>query len=222
MARPVFFITLGALVGAVIGMINGGGEFGRKIADGLVDGGMSAARMLQSRRTFRARRALDPSSRNSCSPPASARPAAMSRTPCATSWSSRSMTPPWRWSVACSTGRRSISAPRPGAGRWWTPWKSISGRATTRAAPRSAHALAGKIHWLDRAAGAGDPADNRDPFAFTWSGPDDKAVFDKLKSLVKQGYLDPGAFAFSGRAELREALQGVTPEASPCLAAAQN
>jgi hypothetical protein len=77
-----------------------------------------------------------------------------------------------------------------------------------------AHGLADKIHLLDRAVASPDP------FLLTWLGPDDRAIFDKLKGLVKGGYLDPSAFAFSGRAELREALQGVKPEASPCNALA--
>ena len=77
-----------------------------------------------------------------------------------------------------------------------------------------AHGLADKIHLLDRAETS--PDSTPDPFVLTWSGPGDRAIFDKLKALVKSGYLDPGAFAFSGRAELREALHGVKPEASPC------
>ena len=82
-----------------------------------------------------------------------------------------------------------------------------------------AHGLADKIHLLDRAKPSSEPV-APDPFVLTWSGPGDRAIFDKLKRLVKDGYLDPSAFAFSGRAELREALQGVKPEASPCNAVA--
>jgi len=51
MTRPVFLITLGALAGAVVGMINGGGELGGKIADSMVDAGWSAERMLESPRS---------------------------------------------------------------------------------------------------------------------------------------------------------------------------
>jgi hypothetical protein len=82
-----------------------------------------------------------------------------------------------------------------------------------------AHGLADKIHMLDRAGASPEPV-APDPFVLTWLGPGDRAIFNKLKGLVKGGYLDPTAFAFSGRAELREALQGVKPEASPCNALA--
>jgi hypothetical protein len=78
-----------------------------------------------------------------------------------------------------------------------------------------AHGLANKIHLLDRTDASSEPV-APDPFVLTWSGPGDRAIFEKLKQLVKGGYLDPGAFAFSGRAELRDALRGVKPEASPC------
>jgi len=82
-----------------------------------------------------------------------------------------------------------------------------------------AHGLAAKIHLLDRADASSAPAAT-DPFLLTWSGPGDRAIFDKLKGLVKDGYLDPGGFAFSGRAELRDVVSGVKPEASPCKALA--
>ena len=82
-----------------------------------------------------------------------------------------------------------------------------------------AHGLADKIHLLDRAEASSAPA-AIDPFLLTWPGPGDRALFDKLKALVKSGYLDPGGFAFSGRAELRDAMRGVMPEASPCKALA--
>ena len=83
-----------------------------------------------------------------------------------------------------------------------------------------AHGLADKIHLLDRASATPDPV-APDPFVLTWSGPGDRAIFEKLKQLVKDGYLDPGAFAYSGRAELRDALRGVKPEASPCSPVAE-
>src|SRR5271156_3541709 len=58
---------------------------------------------------------------------------------------------------------------------------------TQRTSP--AHGLAAKIHLLDKASETGEPDD---PFSKTWSGPGDVAIFDRLKGLVKQGYLDPG------------------------------
>jgi hypothetical protein len=90
-------------------------------------------------------------------------------------------------------------------------WSRDDGR---RSSP--AHGLAAKIHWLDRAAETGETGEPVDPFALTWSGPADRAVFDKLKGLVKDGWLDPSAFAYSGRMELREALRDVKAEAAPC------
>ena len=78
-----------------------------------------------------------------------------------------------------------------------------------------AHDLADKIHMLDRAAQEGKAGD--DPFVITWTGPRDRALFDKVRDLVKQGYLDPGAFAYSGRAELRDALHGVQPGIQHCV-----
>jgi hypothetical protein len=83
-----------------------------------------------------------------------------------------------------------------------------------------AHGLADKIRLIDRAAETGEPPDGVDPYAATWNGPNDRAIFERLRSLAKQGYLDPGAFGFSGRAELREALHDVKPEAAPCEAVA--
>jgi len=78
-----------------------------------------------------------------------------------------------------------------------------------------AHDVADKIHVLERAAQEGKTDD--DPFIVTWSGPRDRALFDKVRDLAKQGYLDPGAFAYSGRAELRETLRGVQPAVQHCV-----
>jgi hypothetical protein len=80
-----------------------------------------------------------------------------------------------------------------------------------------AHGLADKIRLLDRGR-----AENVDPFVLTWSGPRDLALYDRLKILVKQGYLEPGAFAYSGRAELRDAMRDVKSEDNPCARVATN
>ena len=79
-----------------------------------------------------------------------------------------------------------------------------------------AHGLADKIRLLDRTELDSDALDNPDRFALSWSGPRDRALFDRLKSLARDGYLDPGAFAYSGRADLRTALSGVKPQGAPC------
>jgi hypothetical protein len=78
-----------------------------------------------------------------------------------------------------------------------------------------AHDLADKIHMLDRAAQEGKSDD--DPFIVTWTGPRDRALFDKVRDLAKSGYLDPGAFAYSGRADLRDALHGIQPAVQHCV-----
>ena len=79
-----------------------------------------------------------------------------------------------------------------------------------------AHGLADKIRLLNRAGRESDDLENPDRFALSWSGPRDLGLFDKLKSLARDGYLDPGAFAYSGRPDLRVALDGVKPQGSPC------
>jgi hypothetical protein len=78
----------------------------------------------------------------------------------------------------------------------------------------NAHDLADKIHMLDRGA---ERKQDDDPFVVTWAGPRDRALFDKVKDLVKEGYLDPGPLAFSGRAELRDAVKGVQAAAPRCV-----
>jgi hypothetical protein len=78
-----------------------------------------------------------------------------------------------------------------------------------------AHDLADKIHMLDRDSQQGKTDD--DPFLLTWSGPRDRAIFDKVRGLAKAGYLDPGAFAYSGRSEMRDALRGVQPAVQHCV-----
>jgi len=79
-----------------------------------------------------------------------------------------------------------------------------------------AHGLADKIRLLDRTDRESADLENPDRFALSWSGPRDRALFERLKSLAKDGYLDPGAFAYSGRPDLRTALSGVKPQGAPC------
>jgi hypothetical protein len=221
MARPVFMVSIGALAGAAIAVVNLGGDIGRKLTDGAVDVGMSASRLIE--------------------PPSAGTPLRVSA-PDASHFMFSTCVHKTGASVeqtlldlvefhehgATLTLVNCLLSGEPA--RFCTPagrqqaadameiylWSRDDSR---RVSP--AHGLAAKIHWLDRAAKSGGPAENPDLFVFTWSGPDDKAVFDRLRELVKQGYLDPGAFAFSGRAELRDALRDVTPEASPCLATAE-
>ena len=83
-----------------------------------------------------------------------------------------------------------------------------------------AHGLADRIRLASRVTDAGEPAPP-DPFALSWSSPRDQALFEKLRALARQGFLEPGAFGYSGRAELREALAGVKPQGAPCVGMAR-
>jgi hypothetical protein len=89
--------------------------------------------------------------------------------------------------------------------------------ARVRTAP---HGLADKIRLLDRTNRTNDAAGSPDPFTLTWSGPRDRALFERLRTLARDGYLDPGAFGYSGRPELREALTDIQPRAAPCAGVA--
>ncbi len=221
MAKPVLLITLGAVVGAVVGIITGGGELGHKLADNLVDVGWSAAHLMETPPAEPVRVGNGPDVSHfvfsSClrKSGANVEQTLLDLVEFHEHGATLSL-------VNCLLGGEPARFCTP-AGRQQAAdameiylWSRDDVRRTT-----PAHGLAAKIHWLDRAAGSGAPADNLDPFVLTWSGPGDQAVFERLKTLVKQGYLDPGAFAFSGRAELRDALHGVTPDASPCVAMAE-
>ena len=83
-----------------------------------------------------------------------------------------------------------------------------------------AHGLADRIRLAARTTEAGEPAPP-DPYALSWSSARDHALFDRLRSLAKQGFLHPSSFGYSGRAELREALVGVKPEGAPCVGMAR-
>lgn len=78
-----------------------------------------------------------------------------------------------------------------------------------------AHDLAEKIHMIDR--GAQDAKTPDDPFVVTWTGPRDRALFDRIRDLVKQGYLDPGPLAYSGRTELHDAVRGLQASTNNCV-----
>jgi hypothetical protein len=55
-----------------------------------------------------------------------------------------------------------------------------------------------------------------DPYYKTWDGPDDRVVFDNLKSLARNGYINPEAFGLLPRYEIRQAMEGLTPEGEAC------
>jgi len=220
MARPVFMVSIGALAGASIAVINLGGDIGRKFTDSAIDVKMSASRLLEPQAAASLRVSAPEASHfvfSACLRKSGANveqtlldlvefhehAATLTLVNCLLDGE------PARF---CTPAGRQQAADAMEIYLW-------SRDDSRRVSP--AHGLAAKIHWLDRAATSGGPVENPDPFVFTWSGPDDKAVFDRLRSLVQRGYLDPGAFAFSGRAELRDTLRGVAPEASPCLATAE-
>jgi hypothetical protein len=221
MAKPVVLITLGAVAGAVVGVIDGGGAFGREVADKILDAAAAVVRMVH----------IDsPSGRDKAAAPGAGahlvyssclrnsgeniertlrdllefheHDATLSLVNCLLDGDPRRFCAP--------EGRRQAAD----AMEIYL-WSRDDARHTS-----PAHGLADKIRMLDRAAETGKPVANADPFIVTWSGPRDIALYDKLKGLVRQGYLEPGSFAFSGRAELRDAVQTIKPEASPCLAVA--
>jgi hypothetical protein len=221
MARPVFMISVGALAGAAIGVVNLGGDIGRKFSDSAIDASMTASRLLEPQQAVKSIGVSAPDASHfmfsACLRKSGANVEQTLLDLVEFHEHAATLT-----LVNCLLGGEPARFCTP-AGRQQAAdameiylWSRDDSR---RVSP--AHGLAAKIHWLDRAAGSGGPAENPDLFVFTWAGPDDKAVFDRLRDLVKQGYLDPSAFAFSGRAELRDALKGAAPEASPCLATAE-
>jgi hypothetical protein len=90
--------------------------------------------------------------------------------------------------------------------------------ARVRTAP---HGLADRIRLLDRTDRTNDAGGSPDPFTLSWTGPRDRALYDRLRALARDGYLDPGAFGYSGRAELRDALTDVKPIGAPCAGIAR-
>ena len=221
MARPVVLITLGAIAGAVVGVIDGGGGLGRDIADKILDTAAAAVRLVETDPAQPVVNKPEPGGDahlvfSSCLRNTGdnvertlrdllefhGHDATVTLVNCLLEGEPRRFCAP--------EGRRQAAD----AMEIYL-WSRDDARRTS-----PAHGLADKIRLLDRAAETGAPAANADPFVLTWSGPRDVALYDKLKSLVRQGYLDPGAFAFSGRAELREAMRDIKAEAAPCVAVA--
>lgn len=217
MTRPIVLITLGAIAGAVVGVIDGGSGLGREVGDSILDTVASVYQMLDT----------EPTPARSVAPEVAAAGATHQVFSSCLRKSGDSVERALRdllefhehdATVAlvdclldgepqrfCAPAGRQQAADAMEIYLW-------SRDDAHRSSP--AHGLADKIHLLDRASLPDKPPE--DLFALTWSGPGDRAIFDKLRSLVKQGYLNSGAFAFSGRAELREALRDLKPEASPC------
>ncbi len=222
MAKPVFLITLGAVAGAVVGVIDGGGGLGREVADKILDSAAAVVRMVEADPTAPARGNMVEASggvhmvfstclRNSGESVERTlrdllefheHDATVNLVSCLLDGDPRRFCAPEGRQQAADAMEIYL-------------WSRDDARRTS-----PAHGLADKIRMLDRSAQTGEPVANPDPFVLTWSGPRDVALYDKLKGLVRQGYLEPGAFAFSGRAELRDATHDVKPEASPCVAVA--
>lgn len=55
-----------------------------------------------------------------------------------------------------------------------------------------------------------------DPHYRTWDGPEDSAIVDDLKSLARTGYIDPAVFSLLPRYEIRQAMDGLTPDGEAC------
>jgi hypothetical protein len=224
MSSPVVFITLGALAGAIAAFVQSGQGIGREIDDLAV---IAAGSMHGLVETFRP---TPPRPQTPQTPDADAGLAHMVFSTCLHS-SGANVETTLRdllefhehdatvALVGCLLSSEPARFCGP-AGRQQAAdameiyyWSRDDARRTS-----PAHGIADKIHMLDRAEETGLPPEVADPFAMTWSGPNDRAIFDRLRALVKQGYLDPSAFAFSGRAELRDALRDAKPEGSPCTA----
>ena len=222
MARPVVLITLGAVAGAVVGVIDGGDGLGREVANKILDSAAAMVRMVES----------DPASPGQGRSVEAIGGAHLVFSTCLLK-SGDNVERTLRDLLEFHEHDATVSLvnclldgdPRrfcAAEGRQQAAdameiylWSREDARRTS-----PAHGLADKIRMLDRATQTGEPVVNPDPFVLTWSGPRDVALYDKLKGLVRQGYLEPGAFAFSGRAELRDAVRDVKPEAAPCVAVA--
>jgi hypothetical protein len=215
MTRPVFLITLGAVAGAVVGLIPGGSGIGRQLVEAALDRSSALTNLIEP-----------PAAPAAASAP-SADAAAFMFSACLRKSGShveqtlRDLLEFHEHGatlslVGCLLGGdpRRFCEPR-GRQQAYDAMEIYLWSRDDARQSSPAHGLADKIRLLDRAETSPDSV-APDPFVLTWSGPADKAIFDKLKTLVKGGYLDPGAFSYSGRAELRDALRGVKPEASPC------
>jgi hypothetical protein len=222
MSKPVLFIALGAVAGAIVGMIDGGGGgMGRGIGNMILASAAPLHRLIESAKPRHATVAdastdtAGPDNAHSvfstCLRQGGANAEQNLRD--LLEFHEHDTTVALVGCLLDGNPQRFCSA----AGRRQAAdaieiylWSRDDAQRTS-----PAHGLAAKIHLLDKTSETGEPDD---PFSKTWSGPGDVAIFDRLKGLVKQGYLDPGAFAFSGRAELREAFHQVRAEATPCAA----
>ena len=222
MTRPVFLITIGAVAGALAAVLEGGGGLGREIATRAWDAASDYTR-IAAPATNPSQKAVDVA--NVGAP--SVFGACLSKSGDSIDGALRDLLEFHEHDatltlVECLLGAEPQRFCTP-SGRQQAAdameiylWSRDDARRTS-----PAHGLAAKIHLLDRATQSAELAEAVDPFVLTWSGPRDRAIFDKLRELAKAGYLEPSAFAFSGRAELREALRDVKPEASPCLGLAR-
>jgi hypothetical protein len=229
MSKPLFLVTLGAVAGAVVGVIHGGGGLGREVGDMILAAVAPIYRTVEP--AGRSPRTPTPGAENDVAGAGAAHSVftmCLQQTGGNAEKTLRDLLEFHEHDATVAlVGCLLNSSPQ----RFCTPagrqqaadameiylWSRDDAHRTS-----PAHGLADKIHLLDRAAETGEPPDGADPFALTWSGPNDRAIFDRLKTLVKQGYIEAGAFSFSGRAELREALRDVKTEGAPCAALARN
>lgn len=214
MARPVFMVSIGALAGVVIAVVNLGGDIGRKFADSAIDVKMSATRLLEPTSATPVRVSAPDASHfvfSTCLRKSGANVEQTLLDLVEFHEHNATLT-----LVNCLLGGEPARFCTP-AGRQQAAdameiylWSRDDARSSS-----PAHALADKIRLLERPAGPAQ-SEKADAFSLSWASPRDQALYDRLRKLASQGYLDPGAFANSGRPELREALRDIKPQGAPC------
>ena len=214
MSKPVFLVICGVSLGVMLGLINVGGEVSQRAIGYVFEGASAVPRLVE------ASLPSAPAPSQGQAPQSQAFAACLSRSGARLEGTLRNLLEfhdhdATLGFVECLLDRDPRSFCEPDGATQAADAMEIylwSRDDARRSSP--AHDEAERIHMLDRAAREGHSED--DPFVLTWAGPRDRALFDKVRDLAKDGYLDPGAFAYSGRAELHDLLRGVQPAVQHC------
>jgi hypothetical protein len=92
-------------------------------------------------------------------------------------------------------------------------WSRENGRH-----PTQRQIMAEKMNHLEDNTALG-PGNGGDSYERAWNGPQDSAVAEDLKSLLRNGYLDADAFGYFPRQEVRAALASTPPQRTACAKA---